>query len=167
MARTCALRPCTFGAAPRHIEPKTSGTILNVVAMVHSALASTCALRPCASGAAARHIESKTSGTTLNVVERGHSELASSCAMRPSTIGAAARQIEFGPDSARHDHGPLRIGPSHCSGRPTRLESPRGWRPQHRPSQAAKTSEARGLGAERGSRVLQLHRYLGYAKAEM
>ena len=92
--------------------------------MSHSELTSTCALRPCTLGAAARHIESKTSGTTLNVVARAHSELASSCAMRPSTIGAAARQIEFGPDSARHDHGPLRVGPSHCFGRPTRLESP-------------------------------------------
>ncbi len=47
LASSCALRPCTFGAAARQIESKTSGTTLNVVAMAHSVVASTRALKPC------------------------------------------------------------------------------------------------------------------------
>ncbi len=57
---SCALKSCTFAAAARHGESKTSGRTLLVSAIVQSVSTKSCALKSCTFAAAARHGESKT-----------------------------------------------------------------------------------------------------------
>ena len=97
LATSCMLKSCTFAAAARHSDSKTSGKTLLDLAMAHSVLATSCALKPCTFAVAAEALRAEDREHDGDVLREEH--------LATFAIAALAQRVA----DLEHDGDTLRV----------------------------------------------------------